>query len=650
MAHTAVSLKNSRRIDEEGRNAPGEKFQEVLTRRFSRRALLGRALALAPALVVVPVLGERVFAATAASANAQGAAHGLTFTPIDLDTSDALIVPAGYAAKVLIRWGDPLFPGVPIMDLNAQSSALQMQQFGYNNDYIGLFALPHHRSQTPGHAIMAVNHEWTWGRMMVPGFNGFLNYTQDQVDIDMAAHGMTMVEIERIDNDWSYRVDSPFNRRITAFTPCELTGPAAGSEYLRTSDDPAGRRVLGTFQGCGGGVTPYGTFLSAEEGWMNYFGNLDGLPSSDPRKANHRAYGIFPKASERGWERFYDRFDVAAEPNEPFRFGWVVEVDPYDPGSVPKKRTALGRLKRECAEPALGKDGRLALYMAEDQAFQCMYKFVTAGQVNVHSREANADLLDDGTLYVARFNDDGTGEWLPLVGGEGALAEWTHVEVLVNTRAAAAKVGGTKMDKPEGFRPSPVTGKVYCNLTNNPARGAVGQPPPDAANPRAKNVNGHVLELVETGDDHSATTFTWEVFIQCGNPDVAADHTYFAGFDPSQVSAISNPDYLTFDNQGNLWLATDGLSKGLIGNDGIFAVPVEGEDRGHLRQFMSGPVDSELTGPRFNRDSSALFVSVQHPGRNGSLAAPTSVWPDGDVAKPAVVVVTKTRGRSTIGS
>jgi secreted PhoX family phosphatase len=280
-----------------------------------------------------------------------------------------------------------------------------------------------------------------------------------------------------------------------------------------------------------------------------------------------------------------------------------------------------------------------------------MYKFVTAGVVDLQNRDGNADLLDSGTLYVARFNDDGTGVWLPMVGGEGALATWSHAEVLVNTRGAAAAVGGTKMDKPEGFQPSPVTGKLYCSLTNNPARGALNQPAADAANPRANNVNGHVLELVEAGGDHSATAFTWEVFIRCGDPARAADDTYFAGFDPAEVSPISNPDYLTFDNAGHLWIGTDGLSKGLKGmNDGLFAVPVEGAQRGYLRQFMSGPVGAEITGPRFNRDNSALFVSVQHPGRTGTLAAPTSVWPDGDIAKPAVVVVTKTRGHRTIGS
>ena len=384
---------------------------------------------------------------------------------------------------------------------------------------------------------------------------------------------------------------------------------------------------------------------------MNYFGQTDRLPASDPRAAIHRAYGTFPGFSERGWERFYERYDVSKEPNEPFRFGWVVEVDPYDPVSPPRKRTALGRLKRECAETALTADGRLALYTGEDQAFQCIYKFVTAGRANLQVREANVDLLDTGTLYVAKFNEDGTGVWLPLVGGHGALAGWSQPDVLVNTRGAAAVVGGTKMDKPEGFRPSPVTGKLYCNMTNNPARGAANQPGIDAANPRANNVNGHVIEIVEDGGDHGATTFTWEVFLRCGDPTSPADDTYWGGFDPDKVSPISNPDYLTFDNEGNLWLSTDGLSKGFAGmNDGIFAVPVEGGERGYLRQFMSGPVGAELTGPRFNADVSALFVSVQHPGRTGTLAKPTSTWPDGDVAKPAVVVVTKTDGRKTIGS
>jgi secreted PhoX family phosphatase len=651
MAHTPAALQNSARVDEESRRQPGESFQEVLARRLSRRDLLGRMMAMAPLVVAPPELLRRGDDHQEPDRTSHHPAHGLGFTPIALDDRDRVVVPNGYEATVLVRWGDPLFPGVPPLDIDNQTPERQSQQFGFNNDYIGLFALPHHRTHHRDRALMVVNHEWTWGQIMIPGFTSFYDYTLDQVNVDMAAHGMTVVEIERRGRQWRYVIGSSFNRRITSATEMAITGPAAATPYLQTREDPTGTMVIGTFQGCGGGITPYGTFLSAEEGWMNYFGYADSMPASDPRTAIHKAYGIFPAASERGWERFYDRYDVTKEPNEPFRFGWVVEVDPYDPRSVPKKRTALGRLKRECAETAIGLDGRLALYMAEDQAFQCIYKFVTANQVDLSHRRSNDDLLDFGTLYVAKFNDDGTGEWRPLVAGQGALAGWTQPDVLVNTRGAAAAVGGTKMDKPEGIRPNPVTGKVYCNMTNNPARGAAGQPGVDAANPRANNVNGHVIEISEADNDPCATLFTWDVFIRCGNPAVAADDTYFAGYDQRRVSPISNPDNLTFDQSGNLWIATDGLSKGIAGkNDGVFATPVEGRERGHLKQFMSGPIGAELTGPRFTDDGSALFISVQHPGRTGTLANPTSTWPDGDIPRPSVVVVTRTHGEDRIGS
>jgi uncharacterized protein len=258
--------------------------------------------------------------------------------------------------------------------------------------------------------------------------------------------------------------------------------------------------------------------------------------------------------------------------------------------------------------------------------------------------------LDAGTLYVAKFNDDGTGEWRPLVFGQGPLTPAngfaSQAEVLINARGAADRLGATKMDRPEDIETNPVNGKVYCVMTNNNQRTAAQV---DAPNPRANNVHGHIIELTESDDDATATTFTWEIFILCGDPNNPADGTFFAGADPSLVSPISSPDNIAFDSKGNLWIATDGQPSTLHKNDGIYVVPVDGTERGFLRQFLSGPVGCELCGPEFASDFTTLFCAIQHPGEGGTLEKPVSTWPDGTTPPwPSVIAVVKIDG-GTIG-
>jgi len=367
-----------------------------------------------------------------------------------------------------------------------------------------------------------------------------------------------------------------------------------------------------------------------------------------------------------------------------FRFGWVVEIDPYDPDSTPKKRTALGRFKHEGATTALAPGGQVVVYSGDDARFEYVFKFVSAGRFNPHGRRrANADLLDNGTLYVAKFNEDGSGEWLPLVFGEGPLTPAngfnSQAEVLINARRAGDILGATPMDRPEDIEPSPETGKVYVTLTNNSRRtggtrdanGREVSAEPDEMNPRSPNLTGHIIELTETGGDAAATTFSWEIFILCGNPNnpdgqffttlpeapIGVDDTYFAGFaDANALSPIGSPDNLAFDRRGNLWIATDGQF-GDLGlpapiNDGLYAVPTEGEDRGFLRQFLSSVKGSEVCGPEFNPNFTTVFINVQHPGEGGTLDNPVSDWPDrnGLPPRPSVVAVIKTEGSPIIGS
>ena len=633
----------------------GEKFEEVLSRRLARRTFLKTGLTAAPLLIAGQALiiseGNAVTgAARAAALNADG----LRFQPITLNNLDVVTVPDGYTSEVVLRWGDPILPKAPEFNFLNQTPQAQSGQFGFNCDFLGFFPLPKSLASNPNSALLVVNHEFTTGENMFLGYVAG-SPTRNQVDVELAAHGLAIVEIRRNPSakpQWRYDRNSRFNRRITAETPIEITGPAAGDDLLKVSYDPTGRSVRGTLNNCGGGKTPWGTVLIAEENFNQYFANLNSLPDSDPRKAIHTRYGVTAGASERRWENFHSRFNVAIEPNEPFRFGWVLEIDPFDPAFVPKKRTALGRLKHEAATTVISQAGRAVVYTGDDERFDYMYKFVSDGIVDLSRREASFGLLDQGTLYAARFNDDGTGEWLPLIGGQGPLSHLSQAAVLINARGASDLVGATKMDRPEDLETNPVNGKLYAVFTNNTQRGTSGRPGVNPPNPRANNRHGHIIEITEDGNDAGSTTFRWEILLLCGDPDNAADGTFWAGFDPAQVSPISSPDNITFDSRGNLWIATDGQTGTFGKNDGIYAVPVEGSDRGFLRQFLSGVVGCETASLEFSSDNETLFVSIQHPGEGSSLQASSSTFPDGTIPpRPCVVAVTKiSRGPKTIGS
>ncbi len=578
---------------------------------------------------------------------------GTDFDPVAPNTADAVTVPDGYDQRVVIRWGDPVLPGAPEFDFANQTAEAQARQFGYNNDFVGLIP------QDPAgrRHLMVVNHEYTTETHMFPPEQyDSDNPTEEQVRIAWAAHGMSVVQTVRDPRGGLRVVPSRYNRRVTVETEFELRGPAAGSELLRTSADETGRRVLGTQNNCAGGVTPWGTVLSGEENFHQYFAHGDSV--TDPVASERlRRYGLTGGESTRKWERFDRRWDISREPNEPHRFGWVVEIDPNDPHSTPVKHTALGRFKHEAATVAITADRRVAVYSGDDERFDYIYKFVSKGRYkpgrSAHARRHNMNLLDEGTLYVARFTGDspdseidgsgrlpsdgefdGRGEWIALASGNTSFVPgFTAEEVYVFTRLAADAVGATKMDRPEDIEPNPVTGRVYAALTNNSDRGATGAAGADEANPRDGNRNGHVLEWEEDGGDGAATAFSWRLLLVCGDP--AEADTYFGGFDKSRVSPISCPDNLAFDAHGNLWVSTDGNALG--SNDGLFAVPVEGENRGQVKQFLTVPVGAETCGPVIGDD--VVVVAVQHPGEGGSAADPQSHWPDGGDAHPRPSVV-----------
>lgn len=632
--------------------SPNDTFQEVMTRRLARREFLKGAAVSASMLVIDAI---STIEANAAQAAAMGP---ITFTPISLDSTDKITLSPGYAARPLLRWGDPIFAGAPAFNISTQSASAQNRQFGYNCDFLYFLEFPTNpfsRLRRDETGLMWVNHEYTNPELMFPGYVPG-KPTAEQVAIELAAHGGSIVQLDRrrrrgffeTGGEWAIDIFSRFNRRVTAETVCWITGPAAGNDLLKTSYDPTGTRVRGMLNNCSGGVTPWNTIVTCEENFDQYFANLGQLPATDRRRAMLARYGLPNGSSERRWEDFYDRFDISKEPNEAFRFGYAVEIDPFNPNTPPKKRTALGRYKHEAATFVIAPDQRVVAYSGDDQRFDYMYKFVTKGQYDQTKGAANGDLLDEGTLYVAKFNDDGTGVWIPLVAGQGALANWTQAEICINTRLAADLVGPTKMDRPEDIETNPVNGKVYCVMTNNTQRAATGANAVNKANPRANNRHGHIIELTEDKNDPTSTTFKWEIFMLCGDPAVATEGTYWAGW-TGPVSAISSPDNITFDRFGNLWIATDGQINTFRRNDGIYAVPTAGPERGYARQLLSGVPGGEVASLAFGPNDLFLFASIQHPAEGSLLSNPTSRFPDGDVPRPTVIVVENTAGSRIIG-
>jgi len=632
-----------------------ESFGDIVESRYlSRRSLLRGMTAVAAITAITTPLETLV------SRAAHAAAAPFTFDEIAHGVDETHHVAAGYSADILMRWGDPVVPGAPDFDPTAQTAEAQARQFGYNNDFVGFAPMPY-GADSSARALLCVNHEYTNEEVMFPGISRqdeikFPDMTPELVAIEMAAHGGTVVQIEKFAGKWRPSKDQAYNRRITANTRMRLSGPAAGHDRLKTKTDPTGTRVLGTFNNCAGGMTPWGTYLMAEENFHGYFWGK--LSDSHPEARNYKRYGV--PGNWYAWGRYHDRFDIEKEPNEANRFGWVVEVDPFDPTSTPVKRTAMGRFKHEGAHPIVNSDGRVVIYQGDDQRFDYLYKFVSEGRYNPNNRTANRDLLDSGTLYVARFESDGTMAWLPLEHGRGPLTGEngfeSQADILIETRRAADLLEATPMDRPEDVEPNPVTNAVYVMLTNNSKRKSGRE---NVVNPRAGNLFGHIVELIPPEGDHSASAFEWDILVMCGDPAKPATGARW-GTATTENGWFGSPDNCAVDHQGRLWVTTDqGEKWAKTGTaDGVWALETEGPTRGSGRMFFRVPVGAEMCGPVFTPDDEALFVAVQHVavdgakdykpfGRNSTFEDPATRWPDFDEKmppRPSVVVITKNDG------
>ena len=640
-----------------------------------RRHVLRGGLASAVAGLLSPwAVQGGALGALLGAGSAQAAGGGkLGFQSVPLSEADTVTVPEGYIAEVLQAWGEPVGVRGALPDFRhdgSNSAADQAVQMGMHHDGMGYFPL---RGSQRG--LLVMNHEYADHGLLFP--DGGAQWGPEQVAKSQAAHGLSVCEIARqADGRWLPVLPSPYARRLTASSPFRVQGPAAGHAWMQTAADPSGRRVLGTLSNCAASRTPWGTYLSGEENFIGYF------RGPNRPNAHQTRWGLRP-GEQWGyrWAEHDERFDVSSHPNEPHRFGWVVELDPYDPSSTPIKRTALGRAAHEGATVALTKDGRAVVYSGEDARFEYIYKFVSRDRVKPGGGRANRTLLDHGTLYVARFDADGRGRWLPLVHGHGPLTAAAGFadqgQVLIQARQASDALGGTKMDRPEWIAVDPVGGQVYVTLTNNSQRGAPGRPGVDAANPRANNVGGHILRWREDGDFH-AETFRWEHFVLAGDPATERADARGRMKGSRDAAAFACPDGLWVDPRGVLWIQTDMSSADMgpgvvflkkdptqgdlgpkevasLGNNAMLAAdPATGE----IRRFLVGPVGCEITGIDMTPDGCTMFVNVQHPGETpgdrSDPAKPTafSSWPDhrSDGRPRSATVVIRKRDGGVIGT
>ena len=627
------------------------RLSDMVSATIGRRAVLGGGLAAA----AVTFIGAGLPAAATGGPGGHGrpgGGHGgrpsrrlLGFAEVPVSTDDALVVPAGYTAEVLIPWGTPLQSSGPAWRADATNSAAeQAEQVGMHHD--GMHYFPLGRG---GHAsrrgLLVVNHEYVDQVLLNP--DGASPMTADKVAKALAAHGVTVIEVALAGGRWA-PVDSRYNRRVTGTTPMAFSGPVSAEHpELQAAGPPTG-----TLNNCAHGYTPWGTYLTCEENWHGYFGTADPSWAATPAEAR---YGVSATGFGYQWHDADPRFDLAVNRKELNRFGWVVEIDPFDPESTPVKRTALGRVKHEGAT-VTERDGRIVVYSGDDENGDYLYKFVGSEPWR-RLRARGKSPLDHGTLHVARFTEDGRGTWLPLAWGRGPLTAadgWAdQADVLLRTRQAADAVGATKLDRPEWVAVHPRTGEAYVALTN-------GTNGPGAPNMRAGNIYGHIVRIAESR--RSVTAFSWDVFAFAGDPGYPPEGQHV----PDDQPLFSSPDGLWVDPDGRLWIQTDisNSTQNLatrkhdrIGNNMMLAAD---PDTGEIRRFLTGPRGCEITGVITTPDQKTMFVNVQHPGESttawGSptVADPRAVsnWPDSDPAgRPrAATIVIRRSGGGKIGT
>ncbi len=601
-------------------------FAAIADNVLSRRRFLGSGVAFGAAAFVM--------GSTALTPTPARAASRLGFEPVPANGLDTVTVPKGYNWQVVAKWGDPLWSKGNAFDQATRGTgASQELAFGDNNDGMTLFTVG-------GRNILAVNNEYTNIGTTYGNRASGKPENADDVRKGKAAHGVSVVEITLAGGKWSIVRDSSYNRRITADSPMDITGPARDHDWMKTAAEPSGTKSLGTWNNCGNGSTPWGTFLTCEENFNSYFSSSD--PNYTPSPALYR-YGVGNKDAGYGWAKYDERFDIGKNPNEPNRAGYIVEIDPLDPASTPKKRTALGRFKHENAEVVVANNGHVVVYMGDDERGEFLYRFVSDGRYVLGGD--NRNLLENGRLYVAKFSDDNGGEWVELTPASTGMK--SQAEICIHTRQAASAVGATTMDRPEWISANPTKPEIYVTLTNNTDRGVKpnrgdDKTPVGGPNPRAKNPYGQIVRWKPENGDHTAAKFSWDLFVLAGNPSVHKD-AYAGSKNVNADNMFNSPDGLAFDTTGLLWIQTDGNysnAKGFAGM-GNNQMLVGDPETGEIRRFMVGPKECEITGITWSADRRTLFVGIQHPGEKGN-----SHFPDGGTSVPrsAVIAITRADG------
>ena len=555
----------------------------------------------------------------------------LSFNPVKANSLDTVTVPEGFKWQTVVSWGDPMWSKGKAFDhVSRGNAASQALAFGDNCDGMKLFT---HN----GRSILACNNESVNRSIIFGNRASGLPENVDDANKGMLAHGVSIVELKNDNGDWGIVKDSRYNRKITPETQMEITGPARGHKLLQTAADPKGVASLGTWNNCGNGETPWGTYLTCEENFHGYFSSSDADMKIPPEL---KRYGIKAKDKGYGWALADERFDITRHPNEPNRAGYIVEIDPTDPNSTPKKRTALGRFKHENAELVIAENGHVVVYLGDDERGEFLYKFVSAGKYSEMGN--NRDLLEDGDLFVARFNADGSGKWLALTPETTGMS--SKAEICIHTRQAASAVKATTMDRPEWVAANPNKAEAYCCLTNNKNRGVKPNAGGDATpvggpNPRKANKYGQIVRWQAANDDHTAEDFSWDLFVVAGNPTVHSDDRKGSG-NVNADNMFNSPDGLKFDTRGGMWIQTDGKysNKDDFAGMGNNQMLLGNTETGEINRFMVGPKECEVTGLTWSADRKTMFVGIQHPGEKGD-----SHFPGGGDSVPRSTVIAISR-------
>lgn len=703
-------------------------LEEIVENRISRRTMIKGSLAIAAGSFFGMNLtgcgnndsGNTIAPVTAAAL--------LGFTPVSKNLNDMVTIPDTYSYQILYKLGDPINSFTPEYKNDGTDATFDCRAGDHHDgmSYFGLNSTGTTKDLTNSNrGILCMNHE-NITQLFLHTASEMASYNSNarissQIDKEVSAHGVSVIEIQKGTSGFSVNKNSLFNKRITASTPIDINGPAKGHNLVKTKYSTTGVKTRGTLNNCANGLTPWGTYLTCEENWAGYFKRpASNTLNAKEKKTQDRYMGSSASSGSYGWansttnDDIYDRWNttpIGTNESEDYRniantFGWVVEIDPFNPTSTPRKRTAMGRMGHEGAMPGIVESGKsLVYYMGDDSKNEYIYKYVSNEKWNeADAQTGGLDIgnkyLDDGKLYVGKFNEDGSGEWLLLSMTNPTITSNTTYtfsdlgELLVNTRIVADIVGATPMDRPEWTGVNPKTGDIYITLTNNSNRGK--SLALSASNPRyysdtkgsstnTGNVNGHILRMQEAGNDSTATSFNWDIYLFGAQTD-ASENINISRL--TNDNDFSSPDGLFFSQatKGLMWIQTDdgaytdvtncmmlaalpdkyndGANKQIINtnvptnsntNQTITTYVGKDASTSNLKRFLVGPKDCEITGITETPDGKTLFVNIQHPGETTtSLLDPTtfgSHWPEGGIARPrsATIVITKKDG-GVVGS